>query len=59
MTKYSEETSVPTDEELLRWGWKTNHIARLRKLPASLQNIVLEEYIKRMMENSSSEFLDF
>jgi len=59
MTNYNRETSVPTDEELLLWGWTTNHISHLRTLPPSSQNAVLQEYIKRIMEDGDSDNLDF
>jgi hypothetical protein len=59
MSKYDGETSVPTDDELIRWGWKTNQISQLRKLTPELQNSVLQEYIRRIMENCDSDFIDF
>lgn len=53
------ETSVPTDRELILWGWTTTQIAQLRSLPLTSQEDVLNEYIKRMMEGNEPNSLDF
>lgn len=59
MNKYNGETSVPTDSELIMWGWKTNQISQLRRLDSNLQNTVLQEYIRRFMEGNDLNNLDF
>jgi hypothetical protein len=59
MTKYNGETSVPTDKELILWGWNTNQISKLRQLPPELQDDVLQEYIRIMMEEEDSKNLNF
>jgi len=51
--------SVPTDVELLQWGWTANHISQLRTLPASSQLLVFEEYVRRMMEGRDIDGVDF
>ena len=58
MYTYDGDSSVPTDQELLMWGWNTNQITHLRRLTPELQRTVLEEYIRRFMEDDSNS-LDF
>lgn len=59
MNKYNGETSVPSDRELLLWGWNTSQISQLRKLDPGLQKAVLQEYISKMMENQDSDDISF
>lgn len=59
MNQYNRDESVPTDKELLFWGWTTLQISQLRRLETNLQRTVLEEYIRKVMENGNSSDLDF
>ena len=59
MSTYNGDESVPTDKELFFWGWNTIQVSQLRRLDANLQRTVLEEYIRKVMENGDSGNLDF
>ena len=59
MSTYNGDDSVPTDKELFFWGWNVLQISQLRRLDTNLQQTVLEEYIRKIMENGNSSDLDF
>jgi hypothetical protein len=59
MAKYGGETSVPSDQELIFWGWKANQISQLRTLTPTSQQEVFTEYIRRIMEEVDSNDTDF
>jgi len=59
MTDIDGKNSVPTDKELIFWGWTTNQISHLRALSENLQRDVLTEYIRKFMENGDYDSVDF
>jgi len=59
MSTYNGDLSVPSDKELILWGWTTNQISQLRLLAPELQRTVLDEYIRKFMEEGDLDNPDF
>ncbi len=59
MSDIDGKSSAPSDSELIFWGWSTNQISQLRILSEKLQRSVLDEYIRKFMENTENDSVDF